>query len=206
MNQIKLFLAFAFILITTVSGQQLDLNNIKIDDVKNLLGNLLGNEEKNKANWSGIVGDPNFNVADRIAINDVIDAYGIYWDTNNLDGYLSLFTDDAIGVSYNSNGEKLTYPIKDEIQVANNKERMIYFVDNKIQRRHIMSNTMFIELTENFAHLKKYMILLTTNSNLKTEIVSPVFYDYKFKKIDGIWKINYREFNLDSPLDLAMKP
>ena len=206
MNQIKLFLVFAFILITTVSGQQLDLNNIKIDDVKNLLGNLLGNEEKNKANWSGIVGDPNFNVADRIAINDVIDAYGIYWDTNNLDGYLSLFTDDAIGVSYNSNGEKLTYPIKDEIQVANNKERMIYFVDNKIQRRHIMSNTMFIELTENFAHLKKYMILLTTNSNLKTEIVSPVFYDYKFKKIDGIWKINYREFNLDSPLDLAMKP
>ena len=206
MNQIKLFLVFVFILITTVSGQQLDLNNIKIDDVKNLLGNVLGNKEKNKANWSGIVGDPNFNVADRIAINDVIDAYGIYWDTNNLDGYLSLFTDDAIGVSYNSNGEKLTYPIKDEIQVANNKERMIYFVDNKIQRRHIMSNTMFIELTENFAHLKKYMILLTTNSNLKTEIVSPVFYDYKFKKIDGIWKINYREFNLDSPLDLAMKP
>ena len=206
MNQIKLFLVFVFILITTVSGQQLDLNNIKIDDVKNLLGNLLGNEEKNKANWSGIVGDPNFNVADRIAINDVIDAYGIYWDTNNLDGYLSLFTDDAIGVSYNSNGEKLTYPIKDEIQIANNKERMIYFVDNKIQRRHIMSNTMFIDLTENFAHLKKYMILLTTNSNLKTEIVSPVFYDYKFKKIDGIWKINYREFNLDSPLDLAMKP
>ena len=206
MNQIKLFLVFVFILITTVSGQQLDLNNIKIDDVKNLLGNVLGNKEKNKANWSGIVGDPNFNVADRIAINDVIDAYGIYWDTNNLDGYLSLFTDDAIGVSYNSNGEKLTYPIKDEIQIANNKERMIYFVDNKIQRRHIMSNTMFIELTENFAHLKKYMTLLTTNSNLKTEIVSPVFYDYKFKKIDGIWKINYREFNLDSPLDLAMKP
>ena len=206
MNQIKLLFVFAFILITTVSGQQLDLNNIKIDDVKNLLGNVLGNKEKNKANWSGIVGDPNFNVADRIAINDVIDAYGIYWDTNNLDGYLSLFTDDAIGVSYNSNGEKLTYPIKDEIQIANNKERMIYFVDNKIQRRHIMSNTMFIDLTENFAHLKKYMILLTTNSNLKTEIVSPVFYDYKFKKIDGIWKINYREFNLDSPLDLAMKP
>ena len=158
MNQIKLFLVFAFILITTVSGQQLDLNNIKIDDFKNLLGNVLGNEEKNKANWSGIVGDPNFNVADRIALNDVIDAYGIYWDTNNLDGYLSLFTDDAIGVSYNSNGEKFTYPIKDEIQIANNKERMIYFIDNKIQRRHMMSNTMFIELTENFAHLKKYMI------------------------------------------------
>jgi hypothetical protein len=205
MNQIKLLFVFAFILITTVNGQQFDLNNIKIDDVKNILGNVFGKDEKNKTNWSGIVGDPNFNIADRIAINEVIDAYGIYWDTNNLDGYLSLFTDDAIGVSYNSNGEKFTYPIKDEIQIVNNKERMDYFLENKMQRRHMMSNTLFIELTENYAHLKKYMTLLTTNDNLRTEIVSPVFYDYKFKKIEGIWKITYREFNLDSPLDFSIK-
>ena len=205
MNQIKLLFVFSFILITTVNGQQFDLNNIKIDDVKNILGNVLGKDEKNKTTWSGIVGDPNFNIADRIAINDVIDAYGIYWDTNNLDGYLSLFTDDAIGVSYNSNGEKFTYPIKDEIQIVNNKERMDYFLENKMQRRHMMSNTLFIELTENYAHLKKYMTLLTTNDNLRTEIVSPVFYDYKFKKIEGIWKITYREFNLDSPLDFSIK-
>jgi|TARA_B110000259_G_scaffold176505_1_gene212724 hypothetical protein len=205
MNQIKLLFVFAFILITTVNGQQFDLNNIKIDDVKNILGNVFGKDEKNKTNWSGIVGDPNFNIADRIAINEVIDAYGIYWDTNNLDGYLSLFTDDAIGVGYNSNGEKFTYPIKDEIQIVNNKERMDYFLENKMQRRHMMSNTLFIELTENYAHLKKYMTLLTTNDNLRTEIVSPVFYDYKFKKIEGIWKITYREFNLDSPLDFSIK-
>ena len=206
MNQIKLFLVFTFILIITANGQQFDFNNIKIDDVKNLLGNVLVKDKNKKANWSGIVGDTNFNVADRIAINDVIDAYGIYWDTNNLDGYLSLFTDNSIGVSYNSNGEKLTYSIKDEIQIVNNNERMDYFMDNKMQRRHMMSNTLFIELTESFAHLKKYMTLLTTNDNLKTEIVSPVFYDYKLKKIEGIWRITYREFNLDSPLDLAIKP
>ena len=205
MNQIKLLFVFAFSLITTVNGQQFDLKNIKIDDVKNILGNVLGKDEKNKTSWSGIVGDPNFNIADRIAINDVIDAYGIYWDTNNLDGYLSLFTDDAIGVGYNSNGEKFTYPIKDEIQIVNNKERVDYFIENKMQRRHMMSNTLFIELTENYAHLKKYMTLLTTNDNLRTEIVSPVFYDYKFKKIEGIWKITYREFNLDSPLDFSIK-
>tara|TARA_B110000858_G_scaffold58646_1_gene68327 strand:+ start:816 stop:1187 length:372 start_codon:yes stop_codon:yes gene_type:complete len=123
-----------------------------------------------------------------------------------LDGYLSLFGDDAIGVGYNSNGEKFTYPIKDEIQIVNNQERMDYFLENKMQRRHMMSNTLFIELTENYAHLKKYMTLLTTNDNLRTEIVSPVFYDYKFKKIEGIWKITYREFNLDSPLDFSIKP
>ena len=203
MNQKIIFLLFT---INIINGQQFDLNNIKIDDVKNLLGNVLGKEEKNKTNWSGTIGDSNFNVADRMAIKDVIDAYGIYWDTNNLDGYLSLFTDDALGVSYDSNAKRMTYLIKDEAQRAINAERMEYFKINKMQRRHMMSNAMLIELTDDSAHIKKYMMLLTTNNNSKTEIVSPIFYDFKLKKIDGIWKITFREINLDRPLDLELKP
>ncbi len=205
MNIKIVFFLFYFLLTINMNGQQFDLNNIKIDDVRNLLGNVLGKEEKTKSNWSGTIGDPNFNIADRIAINDVIDAYGIFWDTNNLDGYLSIFSEDAKGVSYNSSGEKITYSIKDEIEMINSKERMDYFINNKMQRRHMMSNIMFIELSENFAHLKKYMTLLTTNNNSKTEIVSPIFYDFKLKKINGIWKITYREINLDKPLDLPIK-
>ena len=201
-----IFLTFSILLVNILKGQQFDLNNIKIDDVKNLLGNVLVKEEKNKTNWSGLIGDSNFNVADRMAINDVIDAYGIFWDTNNLDGYLSLFTDDALGVIYGSDGKKTTYLIKDEEQRAVNEERIEYFKINKMQRRHMMSNAMLIELTVDSAHLKKYMMLLTTNNNSKTEIVSPVFYDFKLKKIDGIWKIAFREINLDRPLDLELKP
>ena len=205
MNIKIVFLLFYSLLTINMNGQQFDLNNIKIDDVRNLLGNVLGKEEKTKHNWSGTIGDPNFNIADRIAINDVIDAYGIFWDTNNLNGYLSIFSEDAKGVSYSSSGEKITYSIKDEIEMINSKERMDYFINNKMQRRHMMSNIMFIELSENFAHLKKYMTLLTTNNNSKTEIVSPIFYDFKLKKINGIWKITYREINLDKPLDLPIK-
>ena len=206
MNQKIIFSLFTILLINVVIGQQLDLNNIRIDDVKNLLGNVLAKEEKNKTNWSGKIGDANFNVADRMAINDVIDAYGIYWDTNNLDGFLSLFTDDALGVVYGSDGKKMSYLIKDEAQRAISEERMKFFKINKMQRRHMMSNTMLIELTDDSAHLKKYMMLLTTNNNSKTEIVSPIFYDFKLKKIDGIWKIAFREINLDRPLDLELKP
>ena len=206
MNQKIIFFLFTILLINVVIGQQLDLNNIRIDDVKNLLGNVLAKEEKNKTNWSGKIGDANFNVADRMAINDVIDAYGIYWDTNNLDGFLSLFTDDALGVIYGSDGRKMSYLIKDEAQRAISEERMKFFKINKMQRRHMMSNTMLIELTDDSAHLKKYMMLLTTNNNSKTEIVSPIFYDFKLKKIDGIWKIAFREINLDRPLDLELKP
>jgi len=206
MNRKIILSLFTILFINIVKGQQLDLNNIRIDDVKNILGNVLGKEEKNKTNWSGTIGDPNFNVADRMAINDVIDAYGIFWDTNNLDGYLSLFTDNALGVIYGSDGKKMSYLIKNEAQRAINEERMKFFKINKMQRRHMMSNTMLIELTDNSAHLKKYMTLLTTNNNSETEIVSPIFYDFKFKKIDGIWKITYREINLDRPLDLELKP
>jgi hypothetical protein len=206
MNRKIIFLLSTIFFINIIKAQQFDLNNIKIDDVKNLLGNVLGKEEKNKTNWSGRIGDPNFNVADRMAINDVIDAYGIYWDTNNLDGFLSLFTDDALGVIYGSDGKKMTYLIKDEAQRAISEERMEFFKINKMQRRHMMSNTMLIELTDNSAHFKKYMMLLTTNNNSKTEIVSPIFYDFKLKKIDGIWKITFREINLDRPLDLELKP
>ena len=46
-----------------------------------------------------------FNSKDRIAIKEVIDAYGFYWDSNDLDGYLSLFIEKAIGVTVNSKGE-----------------------------------------------------------------------------------------------------
>ncbi len=202
----ELFLSFTIFLAPLLHGQQFDLNNIKIDDVKNVLQGVLGKTEKTNPKWSGSPGDPNFKIADRIAIKDVIDAYGIYWDTNDLDSYLSLFTDDAVGESYNDKGEKITVRIKDKRKMLKSMERMDYFESNGIQRRHMMCNTLILELSESFAHLKQYTILLTTNKNSKVEIVTPIFYDFKLKKTEGIWKISYRMINLDAPLDLKLMP
>ena len=202
----EFFLALTIFLAPLLHGQQFDLNNIKIDDVKNVLQGVLGKTEKTNPKWSGSPGDPNFKIADRIAIKDVIDAYGIYWDTNDLDSYLSLFTDDAVGVSYNDKGEKITVRIKDKSKMLKSIERMDYFESNGIQRRHMMCNTLILELSESFAHLKQYMILLTTNKNSKVEIVTPIFYDFKLKKTEGIWKISDRQINLDAPLDLKLMP
>ena len=202
----EFLLALTIFFTPMIHGQQFDLNNIKIDDVKNVLQGVLGKAEKTNSKWSGSPGDPNFKIADRIAIRDVIDAYGIYWDTYDLDSYLSLFTNDAVGVSYNDKGEKITVEIKDKRKILKSKERMDYFESNGIQRRHMMSNTLILELNESFAHLKQYMILLTTNKNSKVEIVTPIFYNFKLKKTEGTWKISYRQINLDSPLDLRVSP
>ena len=202
----EFFVAFTIFLAPLLHGQQFDLKNIKIDDVKNVLEGVLGKSKKTNPKWSGSPGDPYFNIADRIAIKDVIDAYGIYWDTNDIDNYLSLFTDDAVGVSYNDKGEKITVRIKDKREMLKSKERMDYFESNSIKRRHMMCNTLILELNESFAHLNQYMILLTTNKNSKVEIVTPIFYDFKLKKTEGIWKINYRQINLDAPLDFKLMP
>jgi len=201
----KIILAFFFIT-SVLSSQNIDLNNIKIDDVKNIINNVLNKNkpEKNQI-WSGVPGDLNFNINDRIAIKDVIDAYGIYWDTNNLEGYLSLFTDDAIGVHYDENGDKKIYQIKSESEIKKNEERMNFFINNNMQRRHMMSNSLIIDQSKSFVHLIQYMTLLTTNNKQITEFVTPISYIFKLSKIDDIWKISYREIKLDKPLDLKMK-
>ena len=45
-------------------------------------------------------GNTDFNSLDRIAINDLIDACGIYCNNNDLESYLSLYSNDAIGITY----------------------------------------------------------------------------------------------------------
>ena len=149
-------------------------------------------------------GNTSFNSKDRIAIKDVIDAYGFYWDSNNLDGYLSLFTDEAIGVTINTKGKKDKYYIKSDEQIDSSKKRMNFFKINQMQRRHMMANTLILELSESYAHIRQYMTLMTTNKKEKTEILTPIDYIFKFKKVEGVWKIIYREINLDKPLDLPL--
>lgn len=207
----RLIILLFFLISSFISAQE----EKKRNGLKNLLKQAeklakdLGLDDKKKETkdffFSSIdIGKTSFSTADRIAIKDVIDAYGFYWDTNNLDGYLSLFTDSAKGVVINVDGNVDNYYIKSDEQIENNKNRMDYFIKNQMQRRHMMANSFFIELTNDYAHLRQYMILMTTNKKEKTEILTPINYVFKLIKLNGIWKIIYREINLDKPLDLSL--
>jgi hypothetical protein len=207
----RLIILLFFLISSFISAQE----EKKRNGLKNLikqaekLAKDLGLDDKKKETKdfffsSRDIGKTSFSTADRIAIKDVIDAYGFYWDTNNLDGYLSLFTDSAKGVVINVDGNVDNYYIKSDEQIENNKNRMDYFINNQMQRRHMMANSFFIELTNDYAHLRQYMILMTTNKKEKTEILSPINYVFKLIKLNGIWKIIYREINLDKSLDLSL--
>lgn len=177
--------------------------NINFDDVRSLLDGIIKNKKNKKTEWSGVPGDTNFNIADRIAIQDVINAYGIYWDENNLKGFFNLFLDDALRITTDKNGNEKKIPKSEEEKIA--IERQTFFKKNSMQRRHMMHNTHFIKLTENYARVIQYMTLLNTTEGKKSNIVSPIIYDFELKKINGIWKISKRKINLDYKLDLSFK-
>ena len=177
--------------------------NINLDDVRSLLDGVIKNKKNKKIEWSGEPGDTNFNIADRIAILDVINAYGVYWDENNLKGFFNLFLDDAVRITTDKNGNEKKITKSEEEKIA--IERQTFFKKNSMQRRHMMHNTHFIKQTENYARVIQYMTLLNTTESKKSNIVSPIIYDFELKKINGIWKISKRKINLDYKLDLPFK-
>ena len=177
--------------------------SINLDDVRSLLDGVIKNKKNKKIEWSGVPGDTNFNIADRIAILDVINAYGVYWDENNLKGFFNLFLDDAVRITTDKNGNEKKITKSEEEKIA--IERQTFFKKNSMQRRHMMHNTHFIKQTENYARVKQYMTLLNTTESEKSNIVSPIIYDFEFYKINDIWKISKRKINLDYKLDLPFK-
>lgn len=138
--------------------------------------------------WSGIPGDPNFKLADRMAIVDVMNAYSLYWDNSDLDKFFGLFSDDAL---QNMSKEK-----------AN--DRFDYFKTNNLQRRHLMANTHFLEQSDSTAYIKQYTLLTSTKNKKEFTSLSTIVYDIRLKKVDGIWKISKRKINLDGELDLPL--
>ena len=168
------------------------------------------------ANSTEHSGNSNFSASDRLAVKNLISAYAYNWDSGNIDEFLKLFTEDAISITYEA-GKQVIGKIKDESAIQQARKRTDYFKTNKMQRRHMMTSTLFTSQTEDRAEVIQYCILMTTNRELSTsessekgasvestqsKIVSPIVYNFKFRKVDSQWKIESREIKLDAILDI----
>ncbi len=169
--------------------------------------------------YESIPGDTNVSLGDRFAIKNVVDAYALYWDSNQLDKFLDLFSDDAVDVSFGKNGEEVVTQVKSPLAIQDSKDRMIFFRENGMQRRHMMSSTVFVSQTDDHAEINQYAMLLSTNKKPKvdandelnsrevsydTRIISPIVYTFEFKKMGDLWRISRRTLRLDKPLDIAL--
>ena len=161
-------------------------------------------------------GESDFSASDRLAVKNLISAYAYHWDSGNVDEFLKLFTEDAISITYEA-GKHVIGKINDESAIEQARKRTGYFKTNKMQRRHMMNSTLFISQTEDRAEVIQYCILMTTNRELsksessakgaavestESKIVSPIVYNFQFRKVDSHWKIESREIKLDAILDV----
>ena len=153
--------------------------------------------------WKGIPGAPNFKCSDRLAIKDVMDAYSLYWDNSDVDGFFNLFTEDAVRIDSKEGQEDVLIPMQERKKIAS--ERLNYFKSHGLQRRHLMANTHFLKQNESSAYIKQYTLLTSTENEKELKLLSTIVYDVWLKKVDGIWKISKYKINLDGELDIAIK-
>ncbi len=147
-------------------------------------------KQESKKMWSGIPGDPNIGISDRMAIKDVMNAYAFYWDNSDLENFFGLFTDEA---AKNISKEKTA-------------QRFDYFKSNELQRRHLMANTHFLEQNDSTAYIKQYALLTSTKNKKELNPISTIVYDVWLIKVDGIWKISKHNTNLDGKIDMPFNP
>ena len=94
-------------------------------------------------------------------------------------------------------------------EYAENKVRQIKSAEQELDALlPLLSN--FYQQSHNQPGVKFYQgkegvwkVMMDTLKS-KTEILTPINYVFKLKKVNGFWKIVYREINLDKPLDLAL--
>ncbi len=153
------------------------------------------NSDKNKPSGRGaadggdtaLAGNTAFNVADRMAITNLIHAYALEVDHFNVERWLGLFTDDAVfrvGLPGGPVAEQSGEPFRQFW-----RERFGRFKSSGNNRKHLISNILFTGQTDSTAHAIMSGILTNSREGKVFSPVSGLDYEGWFSKRNGVWKI-----------------
>ena len=132
-------------------------------------------------------GSTNFNPTDRLAINNLIQAYALTYDNYNIAAWLNLFTQDAVFV--------VGIPGEPAIEQSGETFRKFWlergeqFKTSGNKRRHLMSNLVFMEENDTVAHVSIAGLLVNVKDKSELSVISPLNYEGWFVKGKGVWKI-----------------
>lgn len=135
-----------------------------------------------------IAGRTDFNTADRLAIINLIDAYAINFDNQNLDEWFELFTPDAKFIVRAPGWEPKDQTMGEEFKEFW-RQRVEQFKRDGHQRRRVISNVVFLEEGVDTAHTIMAAILTNTTGGKTFTVVTSISYEGRFVKSDGVWKI-----------------
>jgi ketosteroid isomerase-like protein len=143
-------------------------------------------------------GAADFDAADRLAIANLLYAYSFAYDNYEADAWFKLFTSDAVFVAGVA-GED-AYSFTGEGFRKFWSERMKDFSTSGNQRRHLMSNILFLDQTADTAHVSVTGLLTNAKDGKTFTAVSSLNYEGWLKKGPDGWKIQRWHDFPDSPV------
>ena len=146
----------------------------------------------------GNPGSVDFDAADRLAIANLLYAYSFAYDNYEADAWFKLFTDDVVfvagvpgagAVSFTGDGFRTFW-----------RERMQQFSTSGNQRRHLMSNILFLQQTADTAHVSVAGLLTNAKDGKTFTAVSSLNYEGWLVKGPEGWKIKRWHDFPDAPV------
>lgn len=143
-------------------------------------------------------GTTSFSATDRLAIENLIRAYSLAYDNSQADAWFSLFTPNAVFVAGVPGAPPIAF--SGEGFRAFWRERMKAFSTSGNMRRHLMSNIVVLEQTEDTAHVSVVGLLTNVSDGRTFSAVSSLNYEgWLVKGPDG-WKIQRWHDFPDAPV------
>ena len=127
-------------------------------------------------------------IADRMALKELVDTFSNLADTKEIDKQVLLFTEDAEVVSYQ--GERLTSSLKGRKELA---ERFKAFLDQFTTVYHINGQqTVRIDGDKATGIAYAQVVLVSEKDGKKTMLTDGVRYNDEYVRRDGKWYISKR--------------
>lgn len=137
-------------------------------------------------------------IEDRIAITDNIYAYSYHWDSQDVDRFLTVFTEDALWEFFASGAKQPEVSLHTHAQIRAWASDRLARRKGKFVSRHFQTNIVFDDLRAGSARTRT-MVLVTHQSvdeRAPKPILSGVYHDEHVKTADG-WKMRHRAVHHD---------
>jgi 3-phenylpropionate/cinnamic acid dioxygenase small subunit len=146
----------------------------------------------------GVIGEgyKSVSLSDRAEIMDLIYGYSHTVDAGDLDGFVSLFTEDCRWIAKLPQGTiLLDSRAKLREHIA---KRLQYFADNGIQTRHLQMNTILTRIGYDRVQGVTYLTLLgQVKGEATPRLFSTGIYNDEFVQTEEGWRFAVREATLD---------
>ena len=135
--------------------------------------------------------------AERVAINEVIGAYGLYFDTAQWDAFEDLFTEDAhYNITPDPNLVKL--PLLGARQIRTEMQARRALTGSAVSPRHFATNIVFQQIGRDNAAATSFLLVSFTHHDGRLEVRRAGNYVDTFKRDGNRWRFSSRHLQLDT--------